>query len=93
MLCSTIQSLNWLSFFFACDDGSRGRSFSKGKGLLRPSKGSLFGGLHVLLFHSSLAHRKNGRRDLEQAGGHHLMVARRETRSFQDSSASCVMSV
>jgi hypothetical protein len=74
---------------------AEGGLFPRGRGGagLRPAKGSLFGGLHVLLFHSSLAHRKNGRTDLEQAGGHHLMVARRETRSFQDSSASCAMSV
>ncbi len=41
---------------------------------LGPAKGSVFGGLHVLLFHSSLAHRKSGRRELEHAGGHHLMT-------------------
>jgi hypothetical protein len=48
--------------------------------------------LHVLLFHSSLGHRKSGRRDLEQAGGHHFMVARRETQSLRDSKASSVRS-
>ncbi len=74
---------------------AEGGVFPRGRGGpgLRPAKGSVFGGLHVLLFHSSLAHRKNGRRDLGQAGGHHLVVARRETRSFQDSSARCAMSV
>jgi hypothetical protein len=95
MICSTIQSLNWLFFSFACDDGSRGRSFSKGRGGagLGPAKGLIFGGLHVLLFHSSLAHRKSGRRDLEELGGHPLMVALLETQSLRDSSAGCAMSV
>ncbi|CAK9211687.1 unnamed protein product [Sphagnum troendelagicum] len=59
---------------------------------LGPAKDSVFGGLHVLLFHSSLAQRKSGKRDLEQAGGHHLMVAWQETRSLQDSEDSSVRS-
>jgi hypothetical protein len=98
MICSTIQRLNWLSFFFACDDGAEGGLFPRGRGGagLGPAKGSVLGGLHVLLFHSSLAHRESGRGDLERAGGHHLMVARRETQSLQDSedsSARSAMSV
>jgi len=69
--------------------------FPRGRGGagLGPAKGSIFGGLHVLLFHSSLAHRKSGRRGLEQLGGHPLMVARPETQSPQDSSLGCAMSV
>jgi hypothetical protein len=77
---------------------AEGGLFPRGRGgaRLRPAKGSVFGGLHVLLFHSSLAHRKSGRRDLEHAAGHHLLVAPREARSIQDSedsSAGCAMSV
>jgi len=72
-----------------------GGLFLRGRGAagLGPAKGWIFGGLHVLLFHSSLAHRKSGKRDLEQLGGHPLMVARPETQSLQNSSAGCVMSV
>jgi len=37
-----------------------GGLFPRGRGGagLGPAKGSIFGGLHVLLFHSSLAHHK-----------------------------------
>jgi hypothetical protein len=77
---------------------AEGGLFPRGRGGagLGPAKGSVLGGLHVLLFHSSLAHRESGRRDLERAGGHHLMVAQRETPSLQDSedsSARSAMSV
>jgi hypothetical protein len=65
---------------------------ARGGAGLGPAKGSVFGGLHVLLFHSSLAHRKSGRRDFEQAGCHHLMVVRWETRSLQDSKDSSARS-
>ncbi len=73
---------------------AEGGLFPRGRGGagLGPDKRSVFGGLHVLLFHSSLGHRKSGRRDLEQAGGHHFMVARRETQSLRDSKASSVRS-
>jgi hypothetical protein len=93
MICSTIQSLNWLSFFLCL--WAKGGLFPRGRGGagLGAAKGWIFGGLHVLLFHSSLAHRKSGRRDLEQLGGHPLMVGRPETQSLQNSFAGCAMSV
>jgi len=74
---------------------AEGGLFPRGRGGagLGPAKGWIFGGLHVLLFHSSLAHRTSGRRDLEQLGGHPLMVARLKTQSLQDSSAGSAMSV
>jgi hypothetical protein len=74
---------------------AEGGLFPRGRGGagLGPAKGSIFDGLQVLLIHSSLAHRKSGRRDLEQLGGHSLMLARPETQSLQDSLAGCAMSV
>jgi hypothetical protein len=76
-----LPSKVWICFLFSLPAmmAAEGGLFPRGRGGagLGPAKGSVFGGLHVLLFHSSLAHRKSGRRDLERAGGHHLMVARR----------------
>jgi hypothetical protein len=91
-----LQSKVWIGFLFSLLEMMAAESlFPRGRGgaYLGPAMGSIFSGLHVLLFHSSLAHWKSGRRDLEQPGGHHLMVVGRETWSLQDSSARCAMSI
>ncbi len=88
---SELDFLFPLSMMMEAEGGvfPRGRS---GSGL-GPAKGSIFGGLHVLLFHSSLAHQKSGRRDLEQLGGHHLMVAQPETESSRLPGPMCYVSL
>jgi len=76
---------------------AEGGLFPRGRGGagLGPAKGSVFGGLHVLLCHSSLAHRKSAEgvsSSLEVVilwwPGGRVGVFR-----LEDSSARCAMSV